>query len=67
MKIQTIIYHFKKIHETMEFLGDSVLSSVVTNYLYKRFKCIHGENEGFLTKLRTRIVCGENLMQNFQE
>ena len=48
-------------YETMEFLGDSVLSSVVTNYLYKRFKCIHGENEGFLTKLRTRIVCGENL------
>ena len=51
----------KESYETMEFLGDSILSSVITNYLYKRFKCIHGENEGFLTKLRTRIVCGEHL------
>ena len=48
-------------YETMEFLGDSILSSTVSSYLYSRFYEIHGENEGFLTKLRTRIVCGENL------
>ena len=48
-------------YETMEFLGDSILSSTVSSYLYERFYEIHGENEGFLTKLRTRIVCGENL------
>ena len=48
-------------YETMEFLGDSILSSTVSSYLYKRFYEIHGENEGFLTKIRTRIVCGENL------
>ena len=48
-------------YETMEFLGDSILSSSVSSYLYSRFHEIHGENEGLLTKLRTRIVCGENL------
>jgi len=48
-------------YETMEFLGDSILSSSISSYLYKRFYEIHKQNEGFLTKLRTRIVCGENL------
>ena len=42
----------KESYETMEFLGDSILSSVITNYLYKRFKCILGEKV-FLTKLNT--------------
>ena len=50
-----------KSYETMEFLGDSILSSSVSSYLYERFHDIYGENEGFLTKIRTRIVCGENL------
>ena len=50
-----------KSYETMEFLGDSILSSSVSSYLYERFHDIHGENEGFLTKIRTRIVCGESL------
>ena len=48
-------------YETMEFLGDSILSSSISSYLYERFYKIYGENEGFLTKIRTRIVCGENL------
>lgn len=48
-------------YETMEFLGDSILSSSVSSYLYDRFYKIHNQNEGFLTKIRTRIVCGENL------
>ena len=48
-------------YETMEFLGDSILSSSISSYLYKRFYEIYNMDEGFLTKLRTRIVCGENL------
>jgi len=48
-------------YETIEFLGDSILGSVVSSYIYKRFHLIYGENEGFLTKLKIRLVCGENL------
>ena len=49
-------------YETMEFLGDSILSSSVSSYLYQRFYEIHDQNEGFLTKIRMRIVCGEALI-----
>jgi ribonuclease III len=51
----------EKSYEAMEFLGDSILESVVSSYLYERFHCIHNQNEGFLTKLKIRIVCGVNL------
>ena len=45
----------------MEFLGDAILGSVVSSYLYERYYDIHKQNEGFLTKLKIRIICGENL------
>ena len=48
-----------KSYETMEFLGDSVLGSVVSSYLYERFYKIYDQNEGFLTYLKNRLVCGE--------
>lgn len=48
-------------YEKMEFLGDAILGSVVSSYLYKRFYEIHKQNEGFLTKIKIRIICGENL------
>lgn len=48
-------------YETIEFLGDAILGSVVSAYIYRRFHLIYGENEGFLTKLKIRLVCGENL------
>ena len=48
-------------YETMEFLGDSILGSVVCSYLYERFYKIYEQNEGFLTYLKNRIVCGESL------
>ncbi len=61
----------EKSYETMEFLGDSILGSVIASYIYQRFHVIHDQNEGFLTKLKIRIVCGENLTKlskklNFQ-
>ena len=48
-------------YEKIEFLGDAILGSVVSAYLYKRFYEIYNQNEGFLTKLKIRIICGENL------
>lgn len=41
-------------NERLEFLGDSVLSMVTTEYLYKT---IHDKPEGELTKIRAQVVC----------
>ncbi|MBT8448632.1 MAG: ribonuclease III [Gammaproteobacteria bacterium] len=40
-------------NERLEFLGDAVLSSIVAEYLFKKYP---NKDEGFLTKLRSRIV-----------
>jgi ribonuclease III len=48
----------EKSYETLEFLGDSLLGCMTAEYLYKRFE---GEDEGFFTKIKTRIVNGEQL------
>lgn len=44
--------------ERYEFLGDSVLNLIVANYLFLNFK---DKEEGFLTKIRTRLVNGKTL------
>ena len=51
-------------NERLEFLGDSILSFVVAKYLYERYP---KQNEGFLTKLRTKLVNGEALSYFSQE
>lgn len=48
----------KESYETLEFLGDSLLGCMTAEYLYLRFE---GEDEGFMTKIKTRIVNGEQL------
>lgn len=40
-------------NERLEYLGDAVLSSVVAEYLFKKYP---NGNEGFLTKMRSKIV-----------
>lgn len=45
-------------YERLEFLGDSVLSTTMSAYLYKRYP---NEDEGFLSSVRSRIVCGASL------
>ena len=45
-------------NERLEFLGDSVLSIIISDYIYKRMAQI---NEGDLSKLRAGIVCEESL------
>ena len=47
-----------KSYETIEYLGDSLLGCMTAEYLYRRFK---NQDEGFLTKIKTRIVNGEQL------
>ena len=48
-------------YETLEFIGDAFLGNIIANYLYKRYFYNHGKDEGFLTKLKIRFVCGEQL------
>lgn len=45
-------------NERLEYLGDAVLGAVIADYLFKRFPY---EDEGFLTEIRSRIVCRNNL------
>ncbi|MFW5753536.1 MAG: ribonuclease III [Marinilabiliaceae bacterium] len=47
-------------NERLEFLGDAVLGTIVAQELYALYP---GENEGFLTKIRSRIVSRSNLNQ----
>jgi ribonuclease-3 len=45
-------------NERLEFLGDAVLNLIVGQYLFERYP---DENEGFLTKMRTKLVNGNML------
>ncbi len=45
-------------NERLEFLGDSVLQLVISEYLYSRFT---EQPEGYLTKIRSLIVCENSL------
>lgn len=49
---------FQQSFERLEFLGDSVISLVVTRWLYDSMPC---EDEGVLTTMRTRLVSGKTL------
>ena len=42
-----------KSNETLEYLGDAILSGVIASYLFERFP---REQEGFLSKMRTKLV-----------
>lgn len=45
-------------NERLEFLGDSVLSIIVSSYLFERYK---NKQEGDLTKIRASVVCEKAL------
>ena len=45
-------------YERIEFLGDSVLDFVVARYLFDKYPTA---NEGFLTRVRTKLVSGKSL------
>ncbi len=48
-----IINGIKICNERLEYLGDAVLSSIVADFLFKRFPF---KDEGFLTEMRSKIV-----------
>ena len=45
-------------NERLEYLGDAVLDAIVANYLFNRYP---DGDEGFMTKVRARIVKRKNL------
>jgi ribonuclease-3 len=45
-------------NERLEFLGDSVLGLIVANYLFHKYP---DKNEGFLTRIKTKLVNGTQL------
>ena len=45
-------------YERLEFVGDAILGSVIAAYLYE--KVPHGD-EGYLTKMRSKVVSREHL------
>ena len=48
----------KKSYERLEFLGDSIIHCILAEYLFTRYT---DEQEGFMTRLRTKIENGETL------
>ena len=48
-----IINGLKMSNERLEYLGDAVLSSIIADYLFKKFPY---KEEGFLTEMRARLV-----------
>ena len=45
-------------NERLEYLGDAVLGLIVANYLFKLYPY---KDEGFLTKIRSKIVSRDSL------
>lgn len=45
-------------YERLEFLGDGIIHSILAEYLFHRYS---DEDEGFMTKLRTKIENGSTL------
>ncbi len=47
-------------NERLEFLGDAIIDSIVSDFLYRLYP---GASEGFLTKTKARLVSRETLNQ----
>ncbi len=45
-------------NERLEYLGDAILGAIIAEYLFKRYPF---KDEGFLTKMRSRMVSRETL------
>jgi len=56
----TLLNGKKVNNERLEYLGDAVLDAILSDYLFEKFP---DANEGFLTKIRSRIVNRDVLNQ----
>ena len=54
---------FDNSYETLEFIGDSIIGNIIGLYLYNRYYITHNQDEGFLTKLKIRLVNGKQLSE----
>ena len=54
------VYGSKHSFERLEFMGDSVVNLMTTRYIFEKYDNVQ---EGFLTRLRTKIVSGKMLAQ----
>jgi ribonuclease III len=52
--------HLGDSYERMEFIGDSVVNFVVGKYLFDKYRT---KKEGFLTRIRTKLVSGKCLSE----
>ena len=57
-KLDGVVDLQPKSYETLEFLGDAIIESVITAYLFERY---NDESEHFLSKLRIALVKGTTL------
>lgn len=55
---QTVGHGHRINNERLEYLGDAVLSTIVAEYLYKKYPY---QGEGFLTEMRSKIVSRSSL------
>lgn len=54
----------KDSYERLEFLGDAIVGAVIAEYLFKKYPF---KTEGFLTDLRSKIVCGKYMSKIAQK
>lgn len=54
----------KDSYERLEFLGDAVIGVVIAEFLFRKYPF---KSEGFLTDLRSKIVCGKFLSKTAQK
>lgn len=57
-KTHDVIELFEHSNERLEFLGDTVIKCIVSEYLFRRY---YLEDEGFLTRLKTKIEDKDSL------
>lgn len=57
MNEKNVEMHSKN-YERMEFLGDAILSTIIASHLFKK---VPSGNEGYLTKMRSKVVSREHL------
>ena len=57
-KDDEVLDYYKDSNERLEYLGDAVLNMIIAKYLYTTFP---DKKEGFLTRIRTKLVKGDML------
>ena len=57
-KMKDVMELRKESNERLEFLGDTVIKTIIAEYLYERYP---KEDEGFMTRLKTKIENRESL------